>query len=140
MIERTHDTRYIKECTQPYRDEMFGFYPEAWSLDERNIALKNDSGDLSLFEYEIPGVITGHMFFVSRGREALRVFKQMIDFIFNTTDAEVIRGLTPLRKKAARWITRQGGFTSYGAIKTAVEPCELFILTRQEWDNRRNTQ
>lgn len=134
---RTTDLELVKDATDPYRDGMHGFYPEEWLSNDENVALTNSRGDISLFERELPGVVTGHYFFHSRGHHAVRAAKEMLEEIFTGDyDVKLIRGLTPLEKLGARWMNKQLGFTSYGVVQTKVGPCELVILTKQEWENR----
>lgn len=105
-----------------------------WLSDPRNIALTNDNGDLVLFEYEKPGVVTGHYYLQSRGKEAIKGCRIFLDeAFFSCYNIEVIRGLTPLTNLGARWMCRKLGFTNYGVIKTNTCPFELFILTKKEY-------
>lgn len=121
----------LREATEPYQHELFGFVPVDWLESGDNYAL-TDGENWALFERGTDGVYTGHYFFVIRGRSALKLGKEMLEYLFTNTDINVLRGLTPLHKLGARWLSRQLGFTSYGVVHT-YEPCELFIMTRQEW-------
>lgn len=107
---------------------------EAWLAAEENVALIDaDTGSVSMFEYLAPEVYTGHYFFShqARGRKALDLGKAMLETAFGF--AKVIRGMTPLQKRAARWASRQLGFKSYGVIFPVEGPCELFMQTRDEF-------
>jgi hypothetical protein len=48
-------------------------------------------------------------------------------------DVEVIEGLSPLGKLGARWLNRKLGFKSHGVVDTVSGPCEIVIMTKNEW-------
>lgn len=134
MITRTLDIEKIIAATSQYADEIEGFYPEEWLDNVDNVALSDDKGNVALFEREMPGVVTGHYFFFCRGREAVKLSHRMLHEIFTGPyKVSVIRGLTPVNNRGALWMSRHIGFTSYGIINTQIGPCELFILTKDEY-------
>lgn len=106
-----------------------------WAADDRNIAIEED-GDYGVFEYFLPGVYTGHYFFLSRGSKAKRIAVDMLNEIFDTYEAEVIRGLTPVHHRGALWMNRQLGFQSYGVVDTIAGPHELFILLKEDFKSK----
>lgn len=110
-------------------DETFD--AKEWLADEKNIAIQSGD-DINLFEYIDNGVYEGHFFYVSRGRDALNTATEVLDYFLDNYDVQVIRGLTPLHKKGARWLARKIGFKSYGEVETAHGPCELFILKAKQ--------
>lgn len=131
MIERSFDIAGLTKALEhrPVSD----FNPEHWLLDERNMAFTNQHGDFALFEADIPGVYTGHYFYNSRGKAAISFSKDVLREVFmGGHGVGVIRGMVPLYHVAARWMTRRLGFSSYGVVKTD-PPCELFLLTKQEY-------
>lgn len=134
-MSRTFDLNLVLEMTEPYRDTLHGFYPEFWIYDTRNVALTNEHGDIALFEWEQSGLMSGHYFFKSRGRQAVNAAKAFLNELFTNEEFGVIivRGLTPLQKLGARWMNKQLKFKSYGVVNTVAGPCELVILTKQEW-------
>lgn len=133
MISRTYDLAVVKRATDPYRNEMLGFFPEDWLGIKENIALSDEEGNVCLFEYGAKGLYTGHYFLIVRGKQAVKAAKEMLKAAFSLDEIEVIRGLSPLEKLGARWMNRQLGFKSYGVIQTESGPCELVILTKNEW-------
>ncbi len=138
---RTLDPLVVRNVTDIYQNELLGFTPETWLMNEQNVALTNDKGDISLFERQIkqPKTVCGHYFFISRGREALTTAKEMLKEIFTGPyDIEAIIGLTPLDKKGALWMNKQLGFKSHGQLEFEVGPCEFVLLTKQEWENSQN--
>lgn len=133
---RTYDVNIVTDATDQFAENIYGFIPEEWLANDDNVALTNEHGDVSLFEREMPGVVTGHYFFHSRGRDAITAAEQMLREAFTGDyDIKLIRGLTPLKTLGARWLSRQLGFSSYGVVETTVGCCELVILTKQEWEN-----
>lgn len=103
-----------------------------WLLDDDNIALTNGP-DFALFEYVSPGVYNGHYFCTNRGKGVINFSYECLNYMFSN-GCEVIKGLTPVEKRAARWMSRKIGFTSYGILETNLGPHELFILTKKEWE------
>ena len=92
--------------------------------------LKDDN--LMVFEKVKEGIYTGHYFFNSRGRAAIEVAQLLVQKAFSSF-AEVIQGLTPINQKGAKWLTLKLGAKSYGIVETINGPCELFIMTKDEW-------
>ena len=132
---RSFNLKNLLETVSPYLP-IEGFYPREWLKDDNNIALTNSNNDFALFEH-IDGLYTGHYFFNSRGKEAVKAATDMLDEIFSDTySVNVIRGLSPLQELGARWLNRKLGFTSHGVVQTKAGPCELVILTKQEWNNK----
>jgi hypothetical protein len=118
----------------PFKKDLLGMSLEMWYADQNNVAL-TDGVDYGLFELTSPGVYTGHSFCISRGKDAREFYRNAIDYLFRNYDCKAIRGLTPCSNKAACWMARQGGFTSYGIIDTDIGPHEVFILTKKEYNN-----
>lgn len=131
MIDRSFDVEEVERVTEPYRHELLGFHPKEWLDDMQNYCFSDGAGNISLFERGSDGIYTGHYFFAVRGREALKLGKEMLTRVFEETSIKVIRGLTPLQKLGARWMSRQLGFKSYGVVGTDNGPCELFILIKE---------
>lgn len=133
---RTFDPEIVRQATAQYAENIEGFNPEEWLETEENVALTNDKGDVALFQRELPGVVCGHYFFHSRGKEAVKVAKKFLEEAFTGPyNIHLIRGLTPLQHLGARWMNRQLKFKSYGVVQAVYGPCELVILTRQEWES-----
>lgn len=128
---RTTDPDIISEAVSMYDDEVVGFDPEGWIKDDRHIALTDGQGNVNLLEYIKDGVYTGHVFYTTRGKDALDLLSKTIEQVFKEYPVRVIVGLTPEKKRGARWISRRVGFTSHGLIDTIIGPCELFIMTKE---------
>ncbi len=111
-----------------------GFDPETWLTFPFNVALTDGEGNFALFERYSEFVVTGHYFFKVRGKKAASVAKTLLKEAFTGPyNIQTIRGLTPLEKLGARWLSKHIGFKSYGEVDTKAGPCELFILNKNEW-------
>lgn len=133
------DLEGIREVTDQYKENnpMDGFFPSLWLADERNIALTDGDGNFNLFQYSKPGVYNAHTFYKTRrGKAAVQMAREVVKQCFTTYDMKVMIGYTPADNKAARWLTRQAGLKSNGIMNTPVGECELFILTKQEWESK----
>lgn len=132
---RTYDYEALQEVTKRY--QFNNWSAEEWLDDEKNIALEEE-GDYSLFQYQSPGVYIGHFFYTkSRGRQAINRSKQFLKEIFNDySEVKVILGLTPLEHLGARWLSKRIGFKSFGTVETEAGECEMFILTRKDYETR----
>lgn len=135
MIEPTRDFDKINVMMDRHRDIVGNFDLQLWLTNDKNLAFTDDRDNIGLLEYDRPGIYNSHMFFNSRGKETLDRATEMIKYAFDNYPVEVMRGYTPLTNKAARWVDRQLGYTSYGEIDMVGTPrCELFILTRKEFE------
>lgn len=112
--------------------------PAEWLANPDNIALVNENGDLALFEKGVKNTYSGHYFFKSRGRQAIEAGRVFLDELFNTCyNISILMGLCPLDNLGARWMSRQLGFTSYGAIEYSTDKSyEMFILTKKEFNDK----
>lgn len=132
---RTYNPLDIAMGLAVYHEIIGGeFNPFEWIADERNIALQvGDS--FGIFQYDADGVYTGHYFFSlkDRGKKAIALGKEMLKDAFDQHDVKVVRGLTPLQNRPARWMARQLGFKSFGVVDIISGPCELFIQTADQF-------
>lgn len=132
---RTTDLDDLLETMEPYLP-IEGFYPKEWLSLPLNIALTDDKGNFALFERYSEFVVTGHYFFKVRGKKAADTAKALLAEAFTGDyNIQTIRGLTPLDKLGARWLSKHIGFKSYGEVDTKAGPCELFILNKSEWES-----
>jgi hypothetical protein len=135
---RTTDLSVIHAATDPWKEEIVGFDPEVWINIPGNLALTNEYGDVALFErqYLQPSAVCGHYFFHSRGVKACKVAKQFLGEAFSGSyGISTIIGLTPLTKRGALRMNNYLGFQSLGQIETVIGPCELVMLTKEQWEN-----
>lgn len=105
-----------------------------WLANPRNFALV-DGDDLSLFEAkgEWPGPLEGHIFFASRGKEALAKAKAMLAHAFSY-GATCIEGRTPHQFRDALMFARLLGFKVCGRD----ELCTFTRLTDANTSARTN--
>lgn len=127
---RTTDLSVVTRAIGDYDDN---FDVGRWLSDSRNIAL-SDGGDVNLFEYKSAGTYEGHFFYRSRGKAAVKTAERMLEEIFSFPQVDVIVGLTPTDKTGAIRLTRHLGFKSYGLVDHPRGRCELFVLTRSEYE------
>jgi hypothetical protein len=121
--------RLAKPDVDKYND---GFDAVAWLSDRDNVALQ-EGDSIGIFVYNYPGVYTGHYFFSEhRGKEAKSLAIKMLSEMNKTHGAKLIRGITELDNRPARWMTRQLGFKSYGLIEDHGRKCELFMKNFNE--------
>lgn len=134
MILRSFDLDDLMETMGPYMHELHGFYPEEWLADKENIALTDGAGSFNLFQHDGNGVYYAHTFYKRRGKDARDMARASVKEMFEKYPTQALKGLTPTEKRGACWLTRQAGFKSYGVVNTVAGPCELFILTRSEYE------
>lgn len=129
---RTFDANLVAKAVRFFlKGERDDFDPIDWVSDHANIALVK-GGDLAIFEHELPGVVTGHYYFESRGRSAINIGQDFLGEVFDE-GVQIIRGLTPLTNLGARWMSRRLGFTSHGVVMVLNDPHELFTMHRTEY-------
>lgn len=132
-INREFNPDNLRQTMDEFKNKTVGFEAEEWLSDDKNIALTDGKGNYNLLEYDSPGVYYAHTFYKDRGKTAVRLIQEMVRHIFDNYPVEVMKGLAPLTHLGARWITRKAGLKSHGVVHTVIGPCELFILTRKEY-------
>lgn len=90
-----------------------GFSAADWMTDPRNIALRIDD-DLAMFAHCGAGIVQGHVWFASRGKEAIERGKIMLAAMFDDYGCQVIIGETPTFCRAALSFIRKLGFRPIG--------------------------
>lgn len=137
-MSRTYDPDLIAPAIAFFlKDGTKEVDPVEWIKDPDNIVLINENGDLALFEKGIKNIYAGHYFFKSRGRRAINAGRDFLDELFNTCyNIPILMGLTPHDNLGARWMSRQLGFTSHGAIDVDNKTFEMFILTKKEFNEQ----
>ncbi len=92
----------------------------AWLANPRNFALRHGN-DLGLFEAkdEWPGPLHAHVFFASRGKEALTIARMMLDQAFAYGATEIL-GETPKQFRDAWIFARLLGFRPYGETERLI--------------------
>jgi hypothetical protein len=141
VITRSLDPRIMKAAFAPYdryHDDRMNY--EAWLTNGKNIMYVTEDGDVGLATFEYPGMYNVHWFFKNvKGKAAIALAKEMLDDLFTNYKAEVVRGLTPVDIKAARFLAKYVGFKSYGLVDAPEDDgpnkgvCELMIMTKNEF-------
>lgn len=134
MITRHYDVDSLMETMGPYEHELKGFYPADWLADDQNVCLTDGEGNFTLFERETENAVTGHYFLKARGKEAFALCKEFLEEVFTGPyGIEIIHGITPHNKLGALWMNKRLGFRALKTVETIVGPCELVVLTKEEW-------
>lgn len=111
-----------------------------WLGDTRNVVLK-EGGSFGVFEYNLPGVYTGHyMFKEHRGKDAIRLSNDMLEAVKTEYGAKLIRGIIEVENRASRLLTRKLGFESYGVVDTRAGPCEIFMMNLDRLGERNKNE
>lgn len=112
--------------------EGYLYTTEEEILQENPRIIVSPEDDCGLFFEILPKVFSGHYLFHSKGRKAVESARYILDEIFK--EAEVVIGETPISNTAAKKLSLALGFKQYGEIWTPIENCELFILTRKDYE------
>lgn len=123
-----HDTVISSINASPLNRGLKG---EDWVSDERNISVV-DGADVTLFDFESPGVYQVHFLYESRGRAAIEQAKIAFRHLFEM-GAEIIFGLVPAERRDVAWLARQIGGKFAGMRETNCGPCEIYVLPRDIW-------
>lgn len=89
------------------------------------VLMDEESGAAFLFRG--PGIYEAHVFFAVRGRAALNLFADMLDFM-RLRGAKMFWAMVPLEDRRARMFTRLSGWKSLGPRETMHGTSELFVL------------
>lgn len=138
---RSFDPEIMRKAFEPhvrYHDDKMDY--DAWIGNRKNVMYVIDNGDVGLATYEYPGLYNVHWFFnQTRGKAAIKLAQEMLDALFQDEGAQIVRGLTPVDLKPARWLAKYIGFKSYGVVKCPEDDgpnegfCELMLLTKHEF-------
>ena len=85
--------------------------------------------DIAFFEDRGDGIVSGHYFLKSRGRNAISVAESFLSRVFE--DYSVVTGLTPVDNKAALWMTRRLGFQMLDVLETEAGLMQLSMLKKE---------
>lgn len=137
MIRQSFNAEAFNKVAQPLLEEgTIGFNAETLISNTKNDLLHDGEGNYSLFEGQDLGVYVGHYFFSNKkGREALKLAKEMLQFMFDVNQATIILGATPTENKKAIWISRQLGFKYVKQINSEVGKLEICQLTEKDFNN-----
>jgi hypothetical protein len=109
-----------------------GLRGEDWVANGQNISVV-DGRDVTLFDFESPGVYQVHVLFdEARGRAAIEKVKAAFRHIFESC-AEVVFGMVPSFRRDVAWLARQTGMKFSGTRMTDCGPCDLYVLPATIW-------
>lgn len=137
MVHRIRNSNLVLEATKRYKEDIVGLNVPEWVKNPANVALRNEQGDVSMFErnWRQPNTVSGHYFFVSRGGAARKAAEEMLEEIFTGDyDVTIVTGLTPLTHRGALMMNKFLGFKTVDTIDTEIGDCELVMLTKEQWE------
>ena len=108
-----------------------------WVADKRNVAIVDDD-DITLFDYEAPGIYQVHFLYHARGKEAIKQAKAAFSEMFRDHGATVLFGLAPDFRRDVKLMGRWLGGTFSGLRSTSDGPCELYTLTKETWERQQS--
>jgi len=127
-LNRTFDVDVVSEALKLYPYGSIDLDVSEWIEDRDNIAIEAEDGSIALFENIRPGFFDGHYFFKAKGRDAISLSHEILKELYNKYEVKAIRGFTPIKHKAAIWMSRKIGFEDIGEIDTDIGPCVVFFL------------
>jgi hypothetical protein len=135
-IQRTYHVGNVETALELYPYEPIDLDVTEWLADRNNIALTAEDGSIALFEWVRPGLYDGHYFFLCRGKEAIELSHRILSELHTNYGVKAIRGFTPIKHKAALWMSRKIGFHDMGEVPTEIGPCTLFLMNLDEHFSR----
>lgn len=130
---RTYDISVVEAALEQVKDDLKGLPISDWLENPENIAMVNDRGDVGLLECRGGGVYCPHMFFFSRGKDAVKAGAEFLTEAFEL-GAKVLVGMTPLDKKGAVWLVKHLGLTIVGNQDIDGRPHMISTLIKKDWD------
>lgn len=116
--------RIIHEIdNSPLKRDLSG---EEWLSNPLNIFLVHDD-DLALFDYLAPGTYAIHLFFKSRGREAIEQVKDMTQTMFKGLGAHMLVGIVPAFRRDVAYVAAQAGWKYAGNEETPFGPVRVYL-------------
>lgn len=105
-----------------------------WLATPGNIPI--EIGDnIALFDYMGDDTFEVHFLFVNRGRLAIMAARESFRRMFEDHKAALIFGLVPEFRRDVKLLARWAGGKLAGVRETPFGPCELFVLSREMWEN-----
>lgn len=135
MINVITDPRIVEEALALYPSGNIDLDVPEWIKSPQALALSDDEDNVGLFEEFLPGTYTGHYFFKASGKRAKAAAIAFLAEVFDNRGCEVVRGLTPVKNKSARWMTRQLGFKDYGKVDHPTDECVVYVMTKSEFNS-----
>lgn len=132
MIERSYDPDILTAACLPYE---YHFSPDnaTWLANHDNLMYVMGE-DVGLATFDYPGMYTLHWFMKSRGKDVLKVGKAMLEKLFSEHDIKVLRGVTPVENRPARFLAKRFGFKTISIEEFLDGPNELMLLTKEDFN------
>jgi len=93
--------------------------------DRMNVCLVEGEGG-ALFVWRGPGIFECHVMFEQRGKEVLRLSRQMLDIMRKDYGAKLFWAAVPVESRHVIMFTRLMGWKSQGVAELSHGYCELF--------------
>jgi hypothetical protein len=99
---------------------------EPFLAQTMNVCLAKDDG-FAMFVWRGPGIYEVHVGFTQRGKEVLRLAREMLDLMRKEHGAELFWAAVPIESRHVIIFTRLMGWKSKGFSEQPQGRCELFI-------------
>lgn len=97
----------------------------AFLSDRMNVCLIEGQGG-ALFVWRGPGIFEVHVFFEQRGKEVLKLSREMLEFMRREFGARLFWAAVPVESRHVIMFTRLMGWKSQGVANLSHGWCELF--------------
>lgn len=109
-----------------YRDSGKTTNFEPFLADTLNVCLVSGEGG-AIFVWRGPGIYEVHVFFEQRGREVMKLSREMLDIMRKEHGARLFWAAVPTESRHVIMFTRLMGWKSQGFAVQPQGRCELFI-------------
>ncbi len=107
--------------------ELIAAYVDQWLDEPRNIAILEDD-DLALFDYNDHGVYEIHLFFHSRGKEAVEAAKAVTRQMFEFGAHMIVASIPAINRKACV-VARMTGYHFLETRETPYGQVRVYFIT-----------
>lgn len=113
LIHKPDELNALLRANAP-ADQIGPYFDAAeWLGNMNNLAVAIDN-DMALFEHLHGSEYTGHVWFASRGKQALINGRELVAFMFDRLGASRLHGEVPAWRKDVLAYVRRLGFIPYG--------------------------
>lgn len=118
------EARIIYEIdNSPLRRDKSGY---EWLCEPGNVALLEDD-DLALFDYLGNNQYAVHLFFESRGRDAIERLRDFMRQMFTEYGAHMLFGYIPVERRDVAYVAAQAGAIYAGKRNTPFGPVRVYM-------------
>lgn len=90
-----------------------------------------DGENAGIFAWRGPGIYEAHLCYEARGRQAIDLFKAMMNTMRRDYGAQFFWTMIPVESRHVRMFARLSGLLSIGTLPTQHGPNELFVSERK---------